>query len=122
MINLNFSEYGYDRIKRKDVLSKLTDTAKDLFPLLSEFSKYHDVKDMALYAVDDQLQETSSDTCAIFQLYCYKNLFDPLEDSQITEHENLTKQTIEKILNEIFSRDKASNEEKIEDFKEEYNL
>ena len=45
-----------------------------------------------------------------------------MEDSQIIEHEKLTKQTIEKVLNEIFSRDKASNEEKMEDFKEEYNL
>ena len=74
---------------------------------------------MTLYAVDDQLQETTSDTCGIFQLYFYKNLFDPLEQSQIIEHEKLARQTIEKILNEISSRDKASNEEKMEDFKEE---
>ena len=86
-------------------MSKLTDTAKDLFHLLSEFSKYHNVKEITLYAVDDQLQETTSDTCDISQLYFYQSLFDPLEDSQIIEHEKLTKQTIEKILNEIFSRD-----------------
>ena len=122
LINLKFSEYEYDRIKRKGVLSKLTDTTKDLFHLLSEFRKYHNVKETTLYAVDDQLQETISDTCGIFQLYVYKNLFDPLEDSQIIDHEKLAKQTIEKILNEIFSRDKASNEESMEDFKEEYNL
>ena len=96
LINLEFSEYKYNRIKRKGILSKLTDTAKDLFHLLSEFSKYHNVKEMTLYAVDDLLQETTSDTCGIFQLYFYKNLFDPLEDSQIIEHEKLTKQTIEK--------------------------
>ena len=53
LINLKFSEYEYDRIKRKGVLSKLTDKAKDLFHLLSKFSKYHDVKEMTLYAVDD---------------------------------------------------------------------
>ena len=122
LINLKFSEYEYDRIKRKGVLSKLTDAAKDLFHLLSKFSKYHNVKEMTLYSIDGQLQQTTSDTCGIFQLYFYKNLFDPLEDSQIIEHEKLTKQTIEKILNEIFSGDKASNEEKMEDFKEEYNL
>ena len=62
-------------------------------------------------------------TCVgIFHLYFDKNLFDPLEDIQIIEHKKLTKQTIEKILNEICSRDKGSNEEKMEDFKEEYNL
>ena len=53
LINLKFSEYEYDRIKRKGVLSKLTDKAKDLFHLLSKFSKYHDVKEMTLYAADD---------------------------------------------------------------------
>ena len=34
----------------------------------------------------------------------------------------MTKQTIEKVLNGIFSRDKASNEGEMGDFKEEYNL
>ena len=57
LINLKFPEYEYDRIKRKD-----------LFHLLSKFSKYHNVKEMTLYAVDDQLQETTSYTCGIFQL------------------------------------------------------
>ena len=122
LINLKFLEYEYDRIKRKGYLSKLTDTAKDLFHFVSEFSKYHNVNKMALYAVDDQLQEITSDTCGIFKLYFYKNSFDLLETSQIIEHEKLTKQTIEKILDEVFSRDKASNEEKMKDFNEEYNL
>ena len=62
-------------------MSKLTDTAKDLFHLLSEFSKYHNVKEMTLYAVDGQLRETTSDKCRIFQLYFYKNLLHTLEDS-----------------------------------------
>ena len=122
LINLKVSEYEYDRIKRKGFLSKLSDTAKDLIHLLSEFLKYHNVKEMILYTVNDQLQETASDTFGIFQVYFYKNLFAPLEDSQIIEHEKLTKQTIEKVLHELFSGDKASNEEKMEDFKEEYSL
>ena len=81
LINLRFSENEYDKIKKKGVLSKLTDTAKDLFYLLSEFSKYHSANEIMLHAVDDQLQENSSDTCGIFQLYFYKNLFEPLETS-----------------------------------------
>ena len=60
--------------------------------------------------------------CGIFQLYFYKKLFDPLEDSQIIYHEKLTKQAIEKVLNESLSKYKASNEKKIENFKEEYDL
>ena len=50
--------------------------------------------------------------CGIFQLYFYKKLFDPLEDSQIIYHEKLTKQAIEKVLNESLSKYKASNEKK----------
>ena len=91
LINLKFLEYEYDRIKRKGYLSKLTDTTKNLFHLLSGFSKYHNVNEMTLYAVDDQLQEITSDTCGIFQLYFYKNSFDPLETSQIIEHQKLIK-------------------------------
>ena len=97
LINLKFSEYEYDRIKIKGVLSKFSDTAKDLFHLLSKFSKYHNVKEMTLYAVDNQLHETTSDTCGIFQLYFHKNTFDPLEDSQIIEHEKLTNKLLRKI-------------------------
>ena len=55
LINLKDSEYKYDRIKIKSVLSKLVDTAKDLFHLLSEFSKYHNVKEMPLNPVDNHL-------------------------------------------------------------------
>ena len=54
LIDLKVSEYEYDRIKGKGVLSKLADTAKDLFHLLSEFSKYN-VKEITFYAVDNQL-------------------------------------------------------------------
>ena len=66
LVNLKFSEYEYDRIKRKIVFSKVTDAAKDLFHLLSKFSKHHNVKEMTLDAVDDQLQETTSDMCGYF--------------------------------------------------------
>ena len=79
LINLKVSEYEYDRIKRKGFLSKLSDTAKDLIHLLSEFLKYHNVKEMILYAVNNQLQETASDTWGTFQIYFYKNLFVPLK-------------------------------------------
>ena len=32
--------------------------------------------------VEDQLQELTTDTCGIFQLYFYKNIFNPLSDSK----------------------------------------
>ena len=61
---------------------------------------------MTVLMVDDELQELYSDTCGVFQLYFYKHLFDPDENSKILLDEHLTKKTVETLLNEIFTEDK----------------
>ena len=58
----------------------------------------------------------------LFQLYFYKNIFDPQEKSKIIYHETLNKRTIEAILNEIFTTDVNEKEQVTEKFKEEYDL
>ena len=63
-------------------------------------------KQMKIIIVEDQLQEFTTDTCEVFQLYFYKNLFNPLGDSKIINDEFLSKKTIETLLNEIFSTNK----------------
>ena len=77
---------------------------------------------MTMVLVDDEIQEIYSDTCGLFQLYLYKNLFDPDENSNILNDEYLTKKTVETLLNEIFSRNKNKNKRKIAEFAEEYNI
>lgn len=52
----------------------------------------------------------------------YKSLFDPLEDSEIIKHTKLTKDTVKRILNEIFSRNISFTEKLVEGFKEEYSM
>ena len=71
---------------------------------------------MEIVLIDDHLQELTTDTCGIFQLYFYKNLFEPSADSKIINDEFLTKQTVATLLTEIFSRNKEGNEEKIQIF------
>ena len=66
--------------------------------------------------VDDQLQKTETNTCGVLQLYFFVNLFSPDENSSIIGGKILTKRTIEKLLNEIFSTDRVENKRKIEDF------
>ena len=66
---------------------------------------------MKIILLDDQLQELTTDTCGIFQLYFHKNLFDPVSDSKIIADEFLTKKTVATLLNEIFSTNKETNEE-----------
>ena len=52
---------------------------------------------MKIILLDDQLQELTTDTCGIFQLYFCKNLFDPVRGSKITDDEILTKKNINNI-------------------------
>ena len=67
-------------------------------------------------------KKIDTDTCGMFQLYFYYNLFVPYENSSIVEDKKLTKRTVEKILNEIFSLDRDLNEKIIESFAKEKNI
>ena len=49
---------------------------------------------MKIVLLDDELQELKTNTCRIFQLYFYKNLFEPSAHSQIINNISLTKQTV----------------------------
>ena len=74
---------------------------------------------MKIIFVVDQFQKFTTDTCGIFQLYFYKNLFNPLSHSKIINDEFLSKKkTIEILSNEIFSTNKKNNEDKIKEFAE----
>ena len=74
---------------------QLTKTAQDFFHLLQQFSKLKSSNEMNIAIVENDLQELLSDTCRVFQLYFYKNLFDPSYKSRIINHQNLNKKTIE---------------------------
>ena len=83
----------------------------------------HNINDtITIHAVDDQLQKIDTDTCGMFQLYFYYNLFVPYENSSIVEDKKLTKRTVEKILNEIFSLDRDLSEKIIKSFAKEKNI
>ena len=92
-MTVQFSLLNYGKLKESE-LKSLTTTAQDLLHLLAEFAEYNIVKDeMKLVLTYDELQEINTDTCGKFQLYFYKNLFDPLKNSKIQEHEKLTKKS-----------------------------
>ena len=110
----------YEKIKNANTLRE---TTQDLLHLMYEYGRLHGIKDIiSIHTLDDQLQEIDSDTCGIFQLYFYYNLFVPYENSSIIEDKKLTKRTIEKILNEIFSNIKETNEKIVENFAKEKDI
>ena len=120
LISLKFSMSEYEKIKNANTLRE---TTQDLLHLMYEYGRLHGIKDIiSIHTLDDQLQEIDSDTCGIFQLYFYYNLFVPYENSSIIEDKKLTKRTIEKILNEIFSNIKETNEKIVENFAKEKDI
>ena len=82
----------------------------------------HKRKVVDVFMVDDCLQDLESDTCGIFQLYFYTNLFLPKEDSKIVNNSKLTMKTITTLLNELFVLDINENERRVEAFATELDI
>ena len=110
---------GKKCLKTKD---QLTDTAEKFFHLLEQFAELKKTHCMIVLILENSIQDTISPNWGEFQLYFYKNLFDPDEKSKVLSHQTLNKSTSETIINEIFSTDVDENEHIIKNFKEEYEL
>ena len=120
LISVKFSMSEYEKIKDT---KQLKTTTQDLLHLMYEFGKLHNIEDeITVFSLDDQLQKIDTDTCGIFQIYFYYNLFNPFSDSSIIKHKVLTKHTIENLLNEIFSLNQEQNEKVIEQFAQQNNI
>ena len=90
----------YEKIRNSH---RLMTTTQDLMHLMYEFEKLHKINNVVTqHLVDDQLQKIETDTCGIFQLYFYVNMFMPFENSSIVNDKKLSKSILEKLLNEIF--------------------
>ena len=100
--------------------SQLNETVTNFFHLLYQFVKLKKTNKMNIVIVENDLQELSSTTCGIFQLYFYKNLFDPSIQSTILQHKNLNTKTVQTLLNEIFTSETQENERRIMLFKQEF--
>ena len=92
------------------------------FHLLGQLAKLKKSHCMNLLILKNGIQEITTDTCGIFQLCFYKNLFDPEYQSKILNHQKLSKNTLVTRINEIFSTDADENEYRIKKFKEGFNL
>ena len=120
LISLTFSMKEYEKIKD---LKKLKTATQDLLHLMYEFGKLRNIEnEVTVFSLDDQLQQIETDTCGIFQLYFYYNLFNPFDNSSIIKDNVISKRTIEKPLNEIFTLNQEENEKTITQFALENNI
>ena len=89
VISVKFSMKEYEKIKNGH---RLRLTTQELLHLMYEFGRLHKIKDeIKIHTVDDQLQKLETDTCGIFQLYFYTNLFTSVDGSKITNDKKLSK-------------------------------
>ena len=98
--------------------SQLTKTAQNLFHLMEQFAKLKNSQCMNIIILENRVQDLLTTNCGPFQLYFYKNLFDPEEKSKILHHQKLTKNTLETLINEIFFPDVDENQYLIKKFEE----
>ena len=73
------------------VKEQLTDTAQNFFHLLEQFAKLKKTECMNILISENNVESITGSSCGEFQLYFYKNLFDPDKKSKILNHENLNK-------------------------------
>ena len=95
----------------------------DLMHLIQEYGRKYDLRsEVVIHLADDHLQMIEKETCGIYQIYFYVNLFNPLENSSILSEKTLSRKTIEKLLKEVLSTDKQENEYRTEIFVHENNI
>ena len=57
---------------------------------------------MNLLILENTIQNLTTSTCGLIQLYFYEKLFDPDEKCKILNHQTLTKNTLETRIIEFF--------------------
>ena len=72
--------------------------------------------------VEDRIQDLDSNSCGIFQLYFYENLFNPDQNSKIQNETKFKKTTVETLLNELFSLDDKENEIKMAEYADKLGI
>ena len=109
----------YEKIKNANRLSA---TTQDLLHLMKKFGK----KTLEKWGYGAlswwSATKNRKDTCGLFQLYFYVNLFNPVENSQIITDKCLMKKSIGKLLNGIFTNEKNENKSRIKAFIDENEI
>ena len=72
---------GFEKIKN---MNRLNETTINLLYLMNKYRIKHKLKnEVVLQLVDNQLQMIKRDTCGMYKIYFYVNLFNSLESSDI---------------------------------------
>ena len=107
----------------KNEIDSLSDTARDFLYFIQAFGIKLKLNSFVnIWVVEDRIQDLNSSTCGIFQLHFYENLFNPDKNSKIQNEDKLKKNTVEMLLNKLYSLDDKENEIKMEEYADEINV
>ena len=107
----------------KEEIDSLSDTARDFFYFVQAFGIKLKLKSYVnIWMVEDRIQDLESSTSRIFQLYFYKNLFNPNENRKIQNETKFKRTSVETLLNELFSLDDEENEIKMNDYADKLGI
>ena len=123
LVNIKLNLNSCKNLAKKE-LDALSGTATNFFHFVQAFGNKLKLRDFVnVWMVENWVQDLNSVTCRIIQIYFYKNLFNPNENSKIQNKERLNKRTIENLLNELFVLgDQDTNEETIQQYANENNI
>ena len=103
LIKFKSSMNGYKNLT-ENKLFNLSGAAQDFFHLIYRLSKNENIKNFVnVWMLENPIQMETTITCGSFQLYFYKYLLFPDENSKLQSYKKLTKVALETILNELFT-------------------
>ena len=116
LVKLKFSMNSYENLAENET-KKISETAQDLLYLIHSFGKNEIITNFVkVCMLEDPKQKPATVICGPFQLYFYKNLFFPDENSKLHSYKKLTNAALETILNEIFTLNPKNNEQIINEY------
>ena len=114
---------GASKELSKEEIDSLSDTSRDFFYFVQAFGIKLKLKSYVnIWMVEDRIQDLESSTSRIFQLYFYKNLFNPNENRKIQNETKFKRTSVETLLNELFSLDDEENEIKMNDYADKLGI
>ena len=91
LVNIKFNLNACKNLSKKE-LDNLSDTARDFFYFVQSLGNKPRLRNFVnIWMVEDRVQNRSSVTCDIFQIYFHDNLFNPDQNSKIQNKKQLNK-------------------------------
>ena len=113
---LKFSMNAYEKLAENEN-KKPSESAQDFFHLIHNFGKNGQLTDFVnVWMLEKPIQMPKTLTCGPFQIYFYKNLFFPDENSKVHSYKKLTNSAIELLLKELFTLDQEKNKQIINEY------